>query len=132
MVLKTVSVQERIEGGEVSEKMGLQDGTREESMCLVTRRKWTMRSTTVHVWKVGVGGGVVVVGGERAVLTTKTKEGRGTREGGVSLESKDRGEEIGSGKVGGGQRDVCLTTAEARERRVGRRGGAPGVAKVGG
>ena len=26
--MKTVSVQERIEGGEVSEKMGLQDGTR--------------------------------------------------------------------------------------------------------
>jgi len=64
VVLKTVSEQVRIEGGEVREKMGLQDGTREESMCLVTRRKWGLRVTTVHVWKVGVGGGVVVVGGE--------------------------------------------------------------------
>ncbi len=49
MGLKTVSAQERIEGGEVSEEMRLQDGTREESMSLVTRRKWTMRSTTVHL-----------------------------------------------------------------------------------
>ncbi len=40
--LKTVNAQERIERGEVSEEMRLQDGTR-------TRRKWTMRSTTVHL-----------------------------------------------------------------------------------
>ncbi len=96
MGLKTVIVQERIEGGEVSEKMVLQDGTREESMCLVTRRKKVMRATTVHVWKVGVGGGVVVVGGERDVLITKTQEGRGAREGGVGLEPKGGVEEIGS------------------------------------
>ena len=31
VVMQTVSGQERIEGGEVSEKMGLQDGTREKS-----------------------------------------------------------------------------------------------------
>ncbi len=59
-----------------------------------------MRATAVHVWKVGVGGGVVVVGGEGAALTAETEEGRGVREGGVSLESKGRGEEIGAGKVG--------------------------------
>ena len=101
-------------------------------MCLVTRREWAMRATAVHVWKVGVGGGVVVVGGERAALTTETEEGRGAREGGVSLEPKGRGEEIGAGKVGRGEGGVCLSTAEAGERRVGRRGGTPGVAKVGG
>ena len=43
-------------------------------MCLVTRREWAMRATAVHVWKVGVGGGVVVVGGERAALTAETEE----------------------------------------------------------
>jgi hypothetical protein len=91
-----------------------------------------MRTTTVHVWKVGVGGGVVVVGGERAAMTAETEEGRGAREGGVSLEPKGRGEEIGAGKVGRGEGGVCLSTAEAGERRVGRRGGTPGVAKVGG
>ena len=101
-------------------------------MCLVTRREWAMRATAVHVWKVGVGGGVVVVGGERAALTAETEEGRGAREGGVSLEPKGRGEEIGSGKVGGGQRDVSFPTLETRERRVGRRGGAPGVVEIGG
>jgi len=89
-----------------------------------------MRATAVHVWKVGGGGGVVVVGGERAALTAETEEGRGAREGGVSLEPKGRGEEIGAGKVGRGEGGVCLSTAEAGERRDGRRGGTPGVAKV--
>ena len=62
MGLKTVSTQERIEGGEVSEKKGLQDGTRKKSVCLVPWGKWSTRATTVHVRKVGVGGGVVVGG----------------------------------------------------------------------
>ena len=44
-----MSTKERIEGGEVSEKMGLQDGTREKSMSLVTWGKWAMRTTTIHV-----------------------------------------------------------------------------------
>ena len=35
VVMKTVRAQERIEGGEVSEKMGLQDGTRQKSVCLI-------------------------------------------------------------------------------------------------
>ncbi len=47
--MKTVIAQERIEGGEVSEKMGLKDRTRRKSVCLVTSGKWTMRATTVHV-----------------------------------------------------------------------------------
>jgi hypothetical protein len=44
-----VSVQERIEGGEVSEKVGLYDGTREKSVSLVTWGEWVMGTTTVHV-----------------------------------------------------------------------------------
>ena len=40
--MTTVSTQERIEGGKVSEEMGLQDGTREKSVCLVARGKWTI------------------------------------------------------------------------------------------
>ena len=55
-------------------------------MDLVAWGKWAMGTTTVHVCKVGMGGGIVVVGGQRAALTTKTKEGRGSREGGVGLE----------------------------------------------
>jgi hypothetical protein len=51
--MKTVSAQERIEGAKVSEKMRMQDGTRKKSVCLVSWKKWTMRRTTVHVWKVG-------------------------------------------------------------------------------
>ena len=49
MGVEAVSTQERIEGGEVSEKMGLQDGTREKSMSLVTWGEWAMRTTTIHV-----------------------------------------------------------------------------------
>jgi len=33
----------------VSDKMGLKDRTRRKSVCLVTRGKWTMGETTVHV-----------------------------------------------------------------------------------
>jgi hypothetical protein len=47
--MQTVSAQERIEGGEVSEKMGLQDGTREKSMSLVAWGEWAMGTATVHV-----------------------------------------------------------------------------------
>jgi hypothetical protein len=61
--MRTVRAQERIEEGEVSEKMGVQDGTRKKSLSLVTWGKWAMGSTTVHIWKVGMGGRVVVVGG---------------------------------------------------------------------
>jgi len=82
VVLEVVSAQERVEGVEVSEEVGLEDGTREKGMCLVTRGKWAMGATTVCVWEVGVGGRVVVVGGERAALTTETEEGRGAGEGG--------------------------------------------------
>ena len=42
--MKTVIAQERIEGGEVSEKMGLKDRTRRKSVCLVTSGKWTMET----------------------------------------------------------------------------------------
>jgi hypothetical protein len=52
-------------------------------MSLVTRGEWVMRTTTIHVWKVGMGGGIVVVGGQWASLTTEAEEGRGAREGGV-------------------------------------------------
>ena len=47
--MQTVSVQERIERSKVSEKMGLQDGTREESVSLVAWGEWAMGTTTVHV-----------------------------------------------------------------------------------
>ncbi len=47
--VEAVITQERIEGGEVSEKMGLQDGSREKSMSLVTWGVWAMRTTTIHV-----------------------------------------------------------------------------------
>ena len=69
--LETVSAQERVEGVEVRKEVGLEEGTREKGMCLVTRGKWTVGTTTVCVWEVGVGGRVVVVGGERAALTTE-------------------------------------------------------------
>ena len=65
-------------------------------------------------------------------MTTEAKEGRGTREGGVGLESEGGGEEIGSSKVGGDEGGVCLTTVETRGRRMVGRGDAPGVTKVGG
>jgi hypothetical protein len=44
-----VSAEERIEGGEVREKMGLQDGTRKKSVCLVAWGKWAMGAATVLV-----------------------------------------------------------------------------------
>jgi hypothetical protein len=47
--MKTVSAEERIEGGEVREKMGLQDGTRKKSVCLVAWGKWAMGAATVLV-----------------------------------------------------------------------------------
>jgi hypothetical protein len=61
--VETVCVQERVEGGEVRSEVGLVDGTRKKSVCLVVRGKWAVRAATVEVWKVGSGGGVVVVGG---------------------------------------------------------------------
>ncbi len=61
--MQTVSAQENIKGGEVSEKMGLQYRTRKKSVSLVSWGEWTMGTTTVHVRKVGMGGGIVVVGG---------------------------------------------------------------------
>ena len=113
-----MSGEENIEGGEVREEMGLQDGTRKKSVDLVAWGKWAMGTTTVHVCKVGMGGGIVVVGGQRAALTAKTKEGRGSREGGVGLEPESGGEEIGTSKVGGDEGGVCLTAADTWEGRM--------------
>jgi hypothetical protein len=42
-------------------------------------------NVTVHVWEVGMGGGIVVVDWQWAVLTTETKKGRDVRKGGVGL-----------------------------------------------
>ena len=53
-----------------------------------------------------------------AALTVETKEGRGSREGGVGLEPEDGGEEIGSSKVGGDEGGVCLTTVVTWKRRI--------------
>jgi hypothetical protein len=77
-----------------------------------------MGTTTVHVRKVGKGREIVVMGGQWAVLTTEAKEGRGSREGGVGLETEGGDEEIGSSKVGGDEGGVCLTTTETWERRM--------------
>ena len=44
-----MSGEENIEGGEVREEMGLQDGTREKSVNLVAWGEWAMGTTTVHV-----------------------------------------------------------------------------------
>ncbi len=55
--MKTVNGQERIEGDDASETMGLQDGTRQKSVCLIVWGKWAMGATTVHICKVGMGGG---------------------------------------------------------------------------
>jgi hypothetical protein len=65
-----------------------------------------------------MGGGIVVVGGQRAALTAKTKEGRGSREGGVGLEPESGGEEIGTSEVGGDEGGVCLTAADTWEGRM--------------
>ncbi len=43
--------------------MGFQGGTRKKSASLVAWGEWAMGTTTVHVRKVGMGGGIVVVGG---------------------------------------------------------------------
>jgi hypothetical protein len=51
-------------------------------------------------------------------LTTETKKGRGTREGGVGLEPEGGGEEIGANKVGGDEGGVCLTTAKIWKSRI--------------
>ena len=61
--IQTVSVEENIEGGEASEKMELQDGTRKKSVSLVAWGEGAMGTTTVHVRKVGKGRGIVVMGG---------------------------------------------------------------------
>ncbi len=45
------------------EIIGLKGGTRKKSVSLVTWGEWAMGTTTIHVWKVGMGGGIVVVGG---------------------------------------------------------------------
>ncbi len=87
-------------------------------MSLVTRGEWAMWTMTIHVWKVGMGGGIVVVGGQWTVLTTEAEEGRGAREGGVGLEPEGVGEEIGSSKVRGDEGGVCLTAADTWERRM--------------
>ena len=44
-----MSGEENIEGGEVREEMGLQDGTREKSVNLVAWGEWAMGTATVHV-----------------------------------------------------------------------------------
>ena len=43
-------------------------------MCLVTGGKWAVRATTMNVWKVGSGGGVVVVSRKGSVLTNRLDE----------------------------------------------------------
>ena len=53
-----------------------------------------------------MGEGIVVMGGQWAALTTETKEGRGSRKGGVGLEPEGGDEEIGSSKVGGDEGGV--------------------------
>ena len=86
VVLKAVSAEEGIKGGEVLIETRLEDGTREEGVVFITRGEGAIRATEIEVWEVGGGGVVEVVSRKWAVLTTQTKEGGGPREGGVSPE----------------------------------------------
>ena len=62
-------------------KVGLEDGTREKSVSLVTRREGTMGAPPVEVGEVRGGRGVKVVSGEWTNLGTGSEEGLG-KEGG--------------------------------------------------
>ena len=59
--LKTVSPQERIKEGEVFSKVRLKDRSTEKSVSLIVWGKWSVKTTTVGVWEIGSGGGVVVM-----------------------------------------------------------------------
>ena len=59
-----------------------------------------------------------MVGGQGAPLTTETKKGRRTREGGVGLELQGGDKEIGSSKVGGDEGGVWMTTVVTWKRRI--------------
>ena len=61
MGLKTVSPQERIKEGEVFSKVRLKDRATEKSVSLIVWGKWSVKTTTVGVWEIGSGGGVVVM-----------------------------------------------------------------------